>query len=346
MGGEPPRRDDDNRHCVRPDDVNLETDKEQSREMDEESEQARQPKVPRGPLEPTEQEKADHEATHLPYRSWCVHCLQGRGCSAPHTSTEKHVEAGVPVVSMDYAFLGAKNDKQLTSNEETEFCQDQRTQLLPTLVLVESRHKAIYAHMARKKGPEPDIIRFLVADLNQMGYKRVVIRTDGEPAIVALVERLATAWTGEILQEHSPAGESQSNGAAERAVRTLVGLVRTLLLALQARMGETIDPACPIMWWLVEHAATLFRRYSIGSDGRTSYERSKGRRCNRKVFEFGETVMWHLLTDSRHELHPMAPKFEKGVFLGIYDITSEIIIGFKDGVVRARDARRVPPHRL
>ena len=33
----------------------------------------------RAPREPTEEERMRHEATHLPYRSWCVHCVRGRG---------------------------------------------------------------------------------------------------------------------------------------------------------------------------------------------------------------------------------------------------------------------------
>ena len=28
---------------------------------------------------PSEEERRDHEMTHLPYRSWCRHCIRGRG---------------------------------------------------------------------------------------------------------------------------------------------------------------------------------------------------------------------------------------------------------------------------
>ena len=38
----------------------------------------------RPPKEPTELERIKHEATHIPYRSWCQHCIRGRGRNKPH----------------------------------------------------------------------------------------------------------------------------------------------------------------------------------------------------------------------------------------------------------------------
>ena len=31
------------------------------------------------PKEPTSEERKVHELTHLPFRSWCRHCIRGRG---------------------------------------------------------------------------------------------------------------------------------------------------------------------------------------------------------------------------------------------------------------------------
>ena len=41
----------------------------------------RQPRVVRkhDPRQPGQQEKEEHEMTHLPFRSWCRHCVMGRG---------------------------------------------------------------------------------------------------------------------------------------------------------------------------------------------------------------------------------------------------------------------------
>ena len=31
------------------------------------------------PREPSKEERLEHEMTHLPFRSWCRHCIRGRG---------------------------------------------------------------------------------------------------------------------------------------------------------------------------------------------------------------------------------------------------------------------------
>ena len=36
------------------------------------------PKVARDPGQPTAIEKVAHNVTHVPYRSWCPHCVRGR----------------------------------------------------------------------------------------------------------------------------------------------------------------------------------------------------------------------------------------------------------------------------
>ena len=35
-------------------------------------------------LMPSQQEVDAHELTHLPFRSWCSHCMRGRGKDMPH----------------------------------------------------------------------------------------------------------------------------------------------------------------------------------------------------------------------------------------------------------------------
>ena len=60
-------------------------------EGDNDTEEAKRPKVRRCPMEPTKQERLEHEVTHLPYRSWCAHCIRGKAKEdpRPHKSEEK-----------------------------------------------------------------------------------------------------------------------------------------------------------------------------------------------------------------------------------------------------------------
>ena len=46
-------------------------------------EEVRKPKPAARPYTPTRAEIYEHEVTHLPYRSWCRHCVHGRGASLP-----------------------------------------------------------------------------------------------------------------------------------------------------------------------------------------------------------------------------------------------------------------------
>ena len=36
------------------------------------------------PNMPTQSERDDHDLTHYPYRSWCKHCVEGRGVEMGH----------------------------------------------------------------------------------------------------------------------------------------------------------------------------------------------------------------------------------------------------------------------
>ena len=51
---------------------------------EEEGEEALVPRAARNPLQPTRAEWEAHQATHLPYRSWCRFCVEGR-CDPPPT---------------------------------------------------------------------------------------------------------------------------------------------------------------------------------------------------------------------------------------------------------------------
>ena len=72
-------------------------------------------RVRRAPEEPTKKEREEHEATHIPYRSWCRHCVRGRAVNRPHR--REQAEEGdepdkkVPRVSMDYFFMSQQDEK-------------------------------------------------------------------------------------------------------------------------------------------------------------------------------------------------------------------------------------------
>ena len=48
----------------------------------------------------------------------------------------------------------------------------------------------------------------------------------------------------------------------------------------------------PIVCYIVEYAAVLLNRFEVGADGKTNYERCKGKRATTLGIEFGEAIMW------------------------------------------------------
>ena len=70
-------------------------------------EEAMAPKLIRDPGQPTQKEREEHDVTHLPFRSWCRVCLEAKGKEDPHHRVrEERKQQGVPVISIDYAFMG------------------------------------------------------------------------------------------------------------------------------------------------------------------------------------------------------------------------------------------------
>ena len=136
--------------------------------------------------------------------------------------------------------------------------------------MAESRHKNFNAHMVKRKGVDESLARVVCSDLDQMGYRRTILRSDGEASILALAERIKDMWSGEIVLENSPAGESQSTGQAEKAVQTLVGQVRTMKLAYEAAVGQAMPADSKALQWLVEHAACVIKRYSVGKETKSN----------------------------------------------------------------------------
>ena len=80
----------------------------------------------------------------------------------------------------------------------------------------------------------------------------------------------------------------------------------------------------------------------MGEDGKTPYERQKGRKCNLEVVPFGEFVRYTKLGETSQERKSSVSSWSEGVWLGHARGSSESLVGTKDGVVRAWTIRRMP----
>ena len=88
-----------------------EEEEEREIDMEDSSKEGMRARVVRAGHAPTDREVEEHVVNHLPFRSWCRHCVKGKARSLPHRvrSAEDKKEESLPVVSIDYMFM---HDKQ------------------------------------------------------------------------------------------------------------------------------------------------------------------------------------------------------------------------------------------
>ena len=258
---------------------------------DEEEDAAPKTSAPE-PGAPSKRMIAIHREDHIPYRCWCEHCVKGRGHGEPHVSGE---EGTVPVVSFDYLIV-TKNGEYKASGD----VKDKYEILLKIIIVKDSRSKAIFAHVVPQKGVAEDkfAVECLRKDILWLGYPRVLLKGDNEPAIKALLKDVLKGVRidagGQAAEKAPPAYDSKANGHAENAVKQVQGMVRTLKSCIEDRLGIKIPTTHAAVWWLVRHAAWLLMVRKRGRDGWTAYERSRGRPFNKRVAAFGEVCLFKL----------------------------------------------------
>jgi hypothetical protein len=298
-------------------------------EIEPEAEEAREPRVPRDPGAPTATEVEQHNVTHLPFRAWCPACVMGKARDKMHRKQEDGAEKGIPEIVFDYGFLGAEGEETIA----IQVARDRRTRM-------------IFAHVVPKKGCTHEHgAQEMIKDIGKLGYQEVILKCDGEPALKSVQNEVKRIRADTTIVENSPVGDSRANGAAERAVQAIGEQVRVLRCGLEQRLGVKLSGKHPVMAWLVEHGADLLSRYVVGEDGRTGYERLKGKKCTTEAVEFGEKVHYKLNMKAKSKDDKMEAKWDEGFYLGRWWRTGEAIVGTPGGIRRAGTIRRVGGHR-
>ena len=287
------------------------------------------------PVNPTRDERALHRLTHIPYETWCSHCVKCRGRNLPHRRLAALPADGVvPVVAMDLGFL-----KRLEADRN-----------IPFIVARDTKTKITFAHLLEGKSTTAEpysayVCTSLLNDLRFLDYKKVILKSDQERSMKALQERIRqmrTASNEQTLVENSPVGESQSNGFVEEAIKDVEEMVGTLLISLEEKIDGRLPQESPIIAWCIEYAATLLNYFKEGKDGKTPLERHRGLKHDRPVAEFGERVLYLPLDRKSHPVQCPEPRYEDGIWLGMDVRTTEVLIGTPSGIVRARSVRRRP----
>jgi len=308
---------------------------------EDEGEEGRVARQIPAPMKVSDREREEHELTHTPYRAWCPYCVRARGKNTAHMKNkdkQRDREEGVPRISMDYFFM-SQEDEKASEN--------------PILVMVDERTGEKYARAVGMKGlgrnHEMDwLIKDLSNELKIWGYPggpegRIILKSDGEPAIVAVRDALAKYHGGVVIPEGPAVGESQSNGLVEEAGKTVREFVRVMKEQVEDKAEISIDSADVVIHWMIRWAAMMVSRYMVGKDGRTGFERRRGRPCRTPVACFGESIWFKQVRETKARQNKLESEWQRGVWLGQSRSSNETIVGTRDGVVRAYAIKRQAP---
>ena len=258
---------------------------------------------------------------------------------------EESIDNAISTVSFNYSYFNDNLGKK-TKEEYSEALSKGEKMNRPTIVIEDRETGVIVAHMCSHKGPgDKWIVRRIGKDLEEMGYggARIILKCDQENPIAA-VQREVIKNRPDVatVPRHSPAGESQSNGRVENAMRRVQEQVRAFYDQLKARTVVSLGTDHPVFEWLVEWAATTLTRFVIRGDGKKSYEKNGGRtRDNLPMATFGELVCYFPLKTNKRNRSKLK-RLREGIWLGMRLRTNEALIGTPGGVVKTKTIRILP----
>ena len=230
------------------------------------------------PPQPSERERKEHEASgHAVYRSWCEMCVKAAGLVQKHVKVDHGDEnPDMSTVSLDYFYMG-----EAEGAKPNIVARDRKTGLMTA------------TSMERKGLVDATAQKMLTRFLESLGYKEVVLKSDGERSLVKMKMEAAKKARGlkKAVPEESPAGDSRSNGEAEAAVKEIKWRCKANLLALDKKLEGGVPEGHPITYWAPRYSAEQHGRFKVGADGRTPEERRTGKRWVKAMPEFGEKIM-------------------------------------------------------
>ena len=178
------------------------------------------------PVEPSDEVRAQHNLTHQPYAPWCEICISNRGRQDSHMPRPVP-SSGSSVISFDFGFLNRLDDED--PKLAALFICDQHTKLVH-VVPTPSKGGRYLSYFTT------ELCRFVI----YTQHKSVILRTDSEPATLALLEsvpKMLISFGITCAVETAPVGFHQSNGAAEKTVHLFRQLANCFMQQLEKNGG-------------------------------------------------------------------------------------------------------------
>ena len=186
------------------------------------------------------------------------------------------------------------------------------------------------------------IVEKIIKSIDETGHNKIGLKSDGEPAIVQVQERIKELRKHDTILDNPPGHDPQSNGDAERAVQEVKAQLRAIYLALEARLTTAMDKRKAVVEWMIPHAADTINRFLVGRDGRTPYFRIHEKNFAQKVLEFGEQVMAKPKRSQKTtRKNTLASRWREATWVGFDNRTNEHVVLSEGGP--AMKVRTVKP---
>ena len=199
------------------------------------------------------------------------------------------------------------------------------------------------ASFVKSKGRDAYAAAYVTNFVRRLGYKRVVFKSDNEPALLALLKVVIDNLPGvEVVPRNSPEGDHAAHGLADIGVREAKGQTRVIRSHLESKLGTRLAEDEEILTWIPRHGVNCINRYRIGEDGRTPEQRRTGRKWKRTVVDFGETVFYRPIARSGGRKEDAEARTKKGVFVGHHERTGTHLMMTLEGLARGVGIHRLP----
>ena len=118
---------------------------------------------------------------------------------------------GLPRVDLDYAQI--EDVEQSPPRERPEKTPKKAVPHKKRLLIGRDRWtKSVQAHLVKCKGlDDPTIVQRVTKAIDELGYRKLITKMDGEPALVRVQEVVAKKRTHETLIENPPAYDPHAN---------------------------------------------------------------------------------------------------------------------------------------
>ena len=161
------------------------------------------PKILPGPVQPSEVERQHHLVNHLPPAPLCELCVMGRGKDDPHLRSDLREKGEqLLVISFDFGFV-----KTTSAGGETG------QKYAATLIAVDANFFFVRVIPLLGKETSDFSATGLIKFIEGIFHKHVRLRCDGEPATIALANKVKHMAGDLVKLETTPKHSSASNPA-------------------------------------------------------------------------------------------------------------------------------------